>query len=120
MDAYIVQQPPWGHQGSCLTHILASSPAPNRSPLGAAAPAPPPDATPSNPLSAARAARAHRAQLRHPNVLSFKDTLEVQEKAGTTIYLVTEPVRPLAMVLKELDLSGQHRWAAAAAASAGR
>jgi hypothetical protein len=50
-------------------------------------------------------------QLRHPNVLSFKDSLEAQEKGGTAIYLVTEPVKPLAMVLRELDLSGTHRWA---------
>jgi hypothetical protein len=48
-------------------------------------------------------------QLRHPNVLAFKDSLELQEKGQTVLYLVTEAVRPLAMVLKELDISGQHR-----------
>jgi SCY1-like protein 1 len=58
-------------------------------------------------------------QLRHPNVLAFKDSLEVQEKGQTVLYLVTEAVRPLAMVLQELDLSGHHRhvtacWATAA------
>jgi SCY1-like protein 1 len=49
-------------------------------------------------------------QLRHPNVLAFKDSLEVQEKGQTVLYLVTEAVRPLAMVLQELHLSGHHRY----------
>lgn len=49
-------------------------------------------------------------------MLSFKDSLEVPEKAGATIYLVTEPVKPLALVMQELDLAGQHRCAAARAA----
>lgn len=48
-------------------------------------------------------------QLRHPNVLAFKDTAEVEEKGETVIYLVTEPVKPLADVLEELDISGSAR-----------
>ncbi|KAF5836824.1 kinase-like domain-containing protein [Dunaliella salina] len=47
--------------------------------------------------------------LRHPNILAFKDSAEVQEKGATVIYLVTQPVRSLKTVLEELDLQGQHR-----------
>lgn len=49
------------------------------------------------------------AQLRHPNILAFKESVETQEKGSTVIYLVTQPVRPLKTVLEELDLQGQHR-----------
>jgi hypothetical protein len=35
----------------------------------------------------------------------------VQEKGQHVIYLVTEAVRPLITVLKELNLSGKHRQA---------
>lgn len=52
-----------------------------------------------------------RAQLRHPNVLAFKDSVETTEKGATVIYLVTEPVKPLKLVLQELNLEGQHRCA---------
>ncbi len=52
-------------------------------------------------------------QLRHPNILAFKDSIEVQEKGQQVLYLVTEAVRPLITVLKELNLSGKHRWAQA-------
>lgn len=48
-------------------------------------------------------------QLRHPNILAFKDSLEVQEKGQQVVYLVTEAVSPLSTLLKELDLSGKHR-----------
>lgn len=51
-------------------------------------------------------------QLRHPNLLAYKDSTEMNEKGATVIMLVTEPVKPLKEVLKELDLQGQHRWAA--------
>jgi SCY1-like protein 1 len=44
-------------------------------------------------------------------VLAYKDSLEVQEKGATVIYLVTEAVKPLAVLLDELALTGQHRWA---------
>eukprot|EP00198_Chlamydomonas_reinhardtii_P004430 XP_001693766.1 protein kinase [Chlamydomonas reinhardtii] len=47
--------------------------------------------------------------LRHPNLLAYKDSTEMNEKGATVIMLVTEPVKPLKEVLKELDLQGQHR-----------
>ncbi|GFR47514.1 hypothetical protein Agub_g9146 [Astrephomene gubernaculifera] len=47
--------------------------------------------------------------LRHPNILAYKDSTETTEKGATVILLVTEPVKPLKEVLKELDLQGQHR-----------
>lgn len=43
-------------------------------------------------------------QLRHPNVLQFKDTAEVEERGETVIYLVTEAVAPLADHLQRLDI----------------
>lgn len=51
------------------------------------------------------------AQLRHPNILSYRDSLEAPDgkSGGATIFLVTEPVRPLALVLRELGLEGRHR-----------
>lgn len=48
-------------------------------------------------------------QLRHPNLVAFKDTMEVEEKGSITVYLITEPVRPLQMVLEDINLSGEHR-----------
>ncbi|KAK3284628.1 hypothetical protein CYMTET_7730 [Cymbomonas tetramitiformis] len=46
--------------------------------------------------------------IKHPNVLEFKDSLELEqgEKSGgePVIYLVTEPVKPLKQVLRELNL----------------
>lgn len=48
-------------------------------------------------------------QLRHPNVLAFRDSIEVVEKGVTVIYLITEPVKPVKLVLDELDLRGQQR-----------
>jgi SCY1-like protein 1 len=42
-------------------------------------------------------------------VLAFKDSAEVQEKGQTVVYLVTQPVKPLKLVLEELNLNGQHR-----------
>ena len=50
-------------------------------------------------------------QLRHPNILAFKDTAEVEEKGETVIYLVTEPCKPLADALEELDMTGSARQA---------
>lgn len=50
-------------------------------------------------------------QLRHPNILAFKDSIEVQEKGQQVVYLVTEAVRPLITVLKDLNLAGKHRQA---------
>lgn len=37
--------------------------------------------------------------LRHPNVLVFKDSLEVEERGEAVLYLITEPVTPLSEVL---------------------
>lgn len=48
-------------------------------------------------------------QLRHPNVLAFKNTVELEEKGETVVYLVTESVRPLATVLDTLDMSDEAR-----------
>ena len=52
-------------------------------------------------------------QLRHPHVLQFKDSIEVDgDKPGSvTLYLVTEPVQPLSTVLQELRLDGSQRCA---------
>lgn len=44
------------------------------------------------------------AQLRHPNILQFKDTAEVEERGETVIYLVTEACTPLADHLQRLDI----------------
>lgn len=48
-------------------------------------------------------------QLRHPNLVAFKDTMEIEEKGSITVYLITEPVKPLQMVLEDINLSGEHR-----------
>lgn len=42
-------------------------------------------------------------------MLAFKFTAEVEEKGETVIYLVTEPVRPLADVLASLELTDDAR-----------
>ena len=56
---------------------------------------------------------SHPLQLRHPNVLSFTNSLEVEkEEGGTkkpTLYVITEPVVPLEQKLKELNLKGTQR-----------
>ena len=52
---------------------------------------------------------ASSVQLRHPNVLIFKDSLEVEEKSSTTLYLVTEPIQLLSTVLRDGDLSGHQK-----------
>jgi hypothetical protein len=49
-------------------------------------------------------------QVRHPNVLALRDTIEVEEKGLTSIYIITEPVTPLIDVLEELDVAGPARW----------
>jgi SCY1-like protein 1 len=48
-------------------------------------------------------------QLRHPNILAFKDTTELEERGETVIYLVTEPVTPLPEVLSSLEMDGPQR-----------
>lgn len=69
---------------------------------------PPPPNPPTHPKPPASLLLAS-AQLRHPNILAFKDSVEVQEKGQHVLYVVTEAVRPLSTVLAELALSGQHR-----------
>jgi len=62
---------------------------------------------------AAECASGRATQLRHPHVLQFKDSVEVEgDKGGAvTLYLVTEPVQPLSTVLQELRLEGSQRCA---------
>lgn len=65
---------------------------------------------PSDPkLAAARNGVKRLRTLRHPNVLVFKDTAEVEERGETTLYLATEPVRPLAAVLGSIGVRGEER-----------
>ncbi|CAL8461727.1 g1258 [Coccomyxa elongata] len=47
--------------------------------------------------------------VRHPNVLALRDTLEIEEKGTTSIFIITEPVTPLIDVLEELELAGNAR-----------
>lgn len=53
-------------------------------------------------------------QVRHPNILSFLHSTEAENFDGSsakvTIYIVTEPVMPLAEKLKELGLKGTQRY----------
>ena len=48
-------------------------------------------------------------QVRHPNILALKDTMEVEDKGLTTLYIITEPVTPLAEILKEREIEGAAR-----------
>jgi SCY1-like protein 1 len=50
------------------------------------------------------------SQVRHPNVLAFKETLEVEEKGATVLYVITEAVAPLTEVLQQLDIEGHARY----------
>ncbi|GJP35473.1 hypothetical protein CLOM_g19990 [Closterium sp. NIES-68] len=73
--------------------------------------------TGSNPqdarLAPARNCVKRLRMLRHPNVLSFLNSLEVEKEEGgvqkPTIYIITEPVMPLDLRLKELKLKGSQR-----------
>ncbi|XP_010667551.2 uncharacterized protein LOC104884573 isoform X1 [Beta vulgaris subsp. vulgaris] len=51
--------------------------------------------------------------VRHPNILSFLHSTEVETHDGSTtkvtIYIVTEPVMPLSEKIKELGLDGKQR-----------
>ncbi|KAL3157198.1 hypothetical protein ABBQ38_001437 [Trebouxia sp. C0009 RCD-2024] len=60
-------------------------------------------------LTSARNGVKRLRTLRHPNVLSFKDTAELDERGETVIYLVTEPVTPLLDVLQTIDMTGPAR-----------
>lgn len=64
-------------------------------------------------MAAARNGAKRLRVVRHPNVLVFLHSTEAEAMDGgvmkPTIYLVTEPVMPLAEKIKELDLQGTQR-----------
>ncbi|XP_022745761.1 N-terminal kinase-like protein isoform X2 [Durio zibethinus] len=64
-------------------------------------------------LAAGRNGVKRLRTVRHPNILSFLHSTEVEaiEGSGTkvTIYIVTEPVMPLSEKIKELGLEGTQR-----------
>ncbi|TXG49951.1 hypothetical protein EZV62_025826 [Acer yangbiense] len=64
-------------------------------------------------LAAARNGVKRLRTVRHPNILSFLHSTEVESLDGSTskvtIYMVTEPVMPLSEKIKELGLSGSQR-----------
>uniref|UniRef100_A0A7I4DFP3 Protein kinase domain-containing protein n=1 Tax=Physcomitrium patens TaxID=3218 RepID=A0A7I4DFP3_PHYPA len=64
-------------------------------------------------LAAARNGAKRLRVVRHPNVLAFLHSTEVENIDGgvakPTIYLVTEPVMPLSEKIQELDLQGTQR-----------
>ncbi|KAG9457148.1 hypothetical protein H6P81_001656 [Aristolochia fimbriata] len=64
-------------------------------------------------LAAGRNGVKRLRTVRHPNILSFLHSTEAETFDGTsnkhTIYLVTEPVMPLAQKIKELGLEGTQR-----------
>ncbi|KAL6779810.1 hypothetical protein ACKKBG_A13815 [Auxenochlorella protothecoides x Auxenochlorella symbiontica] len=65
---------------------------------------------PSDPkLAAARNGTKRLRTLRHPNVLIFKETLELEEKGEQAIYLITEAIVPLAEFLESTTLTGTDR-----------
>ncbi|KAI5555073.1 hypothetical protein BDE02_19G056500 [Populus trichocarpa] len=64
-------------------------------------------------LAAARNGVKRLRTVRHPNILSFLHSTEVESFEGSssriTIYIVTEPVMPLSEKIKELGLEGTQR-----------
>ncbi|KAJ6697019.1 hypothetical protein OIU85_003386 [Salix viminalis] len=64
-------------------------------------------------LAAARNGVKRLRTVRHPNILSFLHSTEVETVEGSssriTIYIVTEPVMPLSEKIKELGLEGTQR-----------
>ena len=42
-------------------------------------------------------------------MLAFKETVEVEEKGATVLYVITEAVAPLTDVLQQLDIEGHAR-----------
>ncbi|KAJ0102392.1 hypothetical protein Patl1_06776 [Pistacia atlantica] len=64
-------------------------------------------------LAAARNGVKRLRTVRHPNILSFLHSTEVENFDGSTnkitIYIVTEPVMPLSEKIKELGLEGSQR-----------
>ena len=53
-------------------------------------------------------------QLRHPNILSFISSGETEKDEGGTakpsLYIVSEPVMPLADKIRELNLEGSQKY----------
>ncbi|CAJ1822349.1 unnamed protein product [Sphenostylis stenocarpa] len=64
-------------------------------------------------LAAARNGVKRLRTVRHPNILSFLHSAEIETYDGgspkVTIYIVTEPVMPLSEKIKELGLEGTQR-----------
>ncbi|KAM7277384.1 hypothetical protein ACFE04_019250 [Oxalis oulophora] len=64
-------------------------------------------------LAAGRNGVKRLRTVRHPNILSFLHSTEVEASDGSTnkctIYIVTEPVMPLSEKIKELGLEGTQR-----------
>uniref|UniRef100_A0A166DBC9 Protein kinase domain-containing protein n=1 Tax=Daucus carota subsp. sativus TaxID=79200 RepID=A0A166DBC9_DAUCS len=64
-------------------------------------------------LAAGRNGVKRLRTVRHPNILSFLHSTEVETSDGSstkiTIYIVTEPVMPLSEKIKELKLEGTQR-----------
>ncbi|KAL9232799.1 hypothetical protein vseg_007865 [Gypsophila vaccaria] len=64
-------------------------------------------------LAAGRNGVKRLRTVRHPNILSFLHSTEVESFDGSTtkvtIYIVTEPVMPLSEKIKELGLDGKQR-----------
>ncbi|TYI83539.1 hypothetical protein E1A91_D05G300000v1 [Gossypium mustelinum] len=64
-------------------------------------------------LAAGRNGVKRLRTVRHPNILSFLHSTEVESFDGSsskvTIYIVTEPVMPLSEKIKELGLEGRQR-----------
>lgn len=64
-------------------------------------------------LAAGRNGVKRLRTVRHPNILSFLHSVEVETFDGATpkvtIYIVTEPVMPLSEKIKELGLDGRQR-----------
>ncbi|CAK7339992.1 unnamed protein product [Dovyalis caffra] len=64
-------------------------------------------------LAAGRNGVKRLRTVRHPNILSFLHSTEVESVEGSssrvTIYIVTEPVMPLSEKIKELGLEGTQR-----------
>ncbi|KAF3578913.1 hypothetical protein DY000_02035738 [Brassica cretica] len=66
-------------------------------------------------LAAGRNGVKRLRTVRHPNILSFLHSTEVETHDGSTskvtIYIVTEPVMPLSDKIKELGLKATQRYA---------
>uniref|UniRef100_A0A061S498 SCY1-like protein 1 n=1 Tax=Tetraselmis sp. GSL018 TaxID=582737 RepID=A0A061S498_9CHLO len=60
-------------------------------------------------LDTARNGVKRLRMMRHPNVLSFKTSIEVEERSEIVVYIVTEPVKPLLQVMTDLNLEGMQR-----------